>query len=428
MCLGGAGSRACAVLLVCFLTLRPAGGRQCLSQSLEDVVIDIQSSLARGVRGSEPTHTPGPQECIASCCSTRNISGDKACNLMIFDTRKTINQPNCYLFFCPSADACPLKPAKGLRSYRVIEEPLSSPTRPELSSPGRWDQAAPSSSPPTARGSSKPADVLREDVSSQTSGTSGHLEKLLPGGSASPGVLGSEGEAHPPSSHFSPEPTKALLEPENGAALSTPAATATRRPPTSASRPPAAPGIPSVARPQAATAAGPVTTVPTQPPTGLPATVWTGAVTSAPARPTMTAMTRGTGTRGTGATATSQATTGLQGAPHVVPFPETSSLPWNSGATHEAVTLPPSRVDSAPASETSSGKAGQRLGAASLDRGPGGRYSLPFDKWLLVGSLVLGVLFLAIGLVLMGRKFVESLHRKRYSRLDYLINGIYVDI
>lgn len=48
------------------------------------------------------------------------IAGDKACNLMIFDTRKTTRQPNCYLFFCPSEEACPLKPAKGLMSYRII--------------------------------------------------------------------------------------------------------------------------------------------------------------------------------------------------------------------------------------------------------------------------------------------------------------------
>lgn len=48
------------------------------------------------------------------------VAGDKACNLMIFDTRKTTRQPNCYLFFCPSEEACPLKPAKGLMSYRII--------------------------------------------------------------------------------------------------------------------------------------------------------------------------------------------------------------------------------------------------------------------------------------------------------------------
>ena len=47
---------------------------------------------------------------------------------MIFDTQKKIKLPNCYLFFCPSEEACPLKPAKGLMSYRIIrgnKEPCS---------------------------------------------------------------------------------------------------------------------------------------------------------------------------------------------------------------------------------------------------------------------------------------------------------------
>ena len=48
------------------------------------------------------------------------LTGDKACNLMIFDTQKKFKLPNCYLFFCPSEEACPLKPAKGLMSYRII--------------------------------------------------------------------------------------------------------------------------------------------------------------------------------------------------------------------------------------------------------------------------------------------------------------------
>ncbi|KAL6038745.1 hypothetical protein STEG23_008238 [Scotinomys teguina] len=89
-------------------------------ESLEDAVIDIQSSLSKGIRGNEPIHTVTQEDCIGACCSTQDIAGDRPCNLMIFDTRKPANQPNCYLFFCPSEEACPLKPAKGLMSYRLI--------------------------------------------------------------------------------------------------------------------------------------------------------------------------------------------------------------------------------------------------------------------------------------------------------------------
>lgn len=410
--------QTCTFLQVCYLTLRLATSLQCLSQSLEDVVIDIQSSLSRGIRGSEPTHTPTPQDCMDLCCSTRNISGDKACNLMIFDARKTTNQPNCYLFYCPSEDACPLKPAKGLQSYRIIKESLSSPPGTELSSPGQWYQTTPSSLP-TPRGSLKPTDVFRDNVWSQQPVSSGHLEKLLKIGPAGPWFPGPEGEARSPSSHFSSEQKNVPLGPENGPVLSTPVATATLRPPHSATRQPAAPGTRSVAPSQEATAA--VTTAPARPPTGLPATVGTGTVTSLPVSPKTTVEAMGTGTTAT-LTASSQATTGLRG------FPEASSLTSKTGTTHKATTLPPSSLVSASVNKTSSQETGHRLDAAFLSNIPDRHDDLPFEKWLLLGSLIFGVLFLAIGLILMGRMFLESLHRKRYSRLDYLINGIYVDI
>lgn len=415
--------QTCTFLLVCYLTLRLATSLQCLSQSLEDVVIDIQSSLSRGIRGTEPTRTPTPQDCMDLCCSTRNISGDKACNLMIFDARKTTNQPNCYLFYCPSEDACPLKPAKGLQSYRIIKESLSSPPGTELSSPGQWNRVT--LSPPTLTGSLKPTDVFGGNVWSQQPVSSGHLEKLLKIGPASPWFPGPEGEAGSPSSHFSSEQKKVPLGPENGTVFSTPVATAILRPAHSATRQSMAPGTPSVASPPETTAA--VTTAPARHPTGLPATVGIGTVTSLPVSPMATMEAMGTGTTAT-LTASSQATTGLRGAPQTVPFLEASSLTPKRGATHKAMTLPLSSLDSASVNKTSSQESGHRLDAASLSNIPDRHDDLPFEKWLLLGSLVFGVLFLAIGLILMGRMFLESLHRKRYSRLDYLINGIYVDI
>lgn len=133
-------------------------------------------------------------------------------------------------------------------------------------------------------------------------------------------------------------------------------------------------------------------------------------------------------------TASSQAVARLRATSPTMPGPETSILTSNTGTheaatgTHEATALPLSSLDSGPVSETSSQETGHRLGAASLESIPDRHYGLPFEKWLLVGSLVFGVLFLAISLVLMGRMLLASLHRKRYSRLDYLINGIYVGL
>ena len=62
-------------VIICFLTVRLSTCHDCPAQSLEDVVIDIQSSLTKGIRGNEPIHTSAPEDCINSCCSTKNISG-----------------------------------------------------------------------------------------------------------------------------------------------------------------------------------------------------------------------------------------------------------------------------------------------------------------------------------------------------------------
>lgn len=118
----------------------------------------------------------------------KNIAGDKACNLMIFDTRKTAGQPNCYLFFCPSEEACPLKPAKGLESYRIIRDfpslaktdvPSQEPAGEDSLLHGRWPQAATPSLTLPSPGYSKSADLSWEDVLSQKVGSPRPLEKLF---------------------------------------------------------------------------------------------------------------------------------------------------------------------------------------------------------------------------------------------------------
>ena len=71
----GGWSLTYTFVMICFLTLRLSTSQNCLTESLEDVVIDIQLSLSKGIRGNEPIHTLTPQDCINSCCSTKNISG-----------------------------------------------------------------------------------------------------------------------------------------------------------------------------------------------------------------------------------------------------------------------------------------------------------------------------------------------------------------
>lgn len=410
-------SLAYICIIIGFLTVRLSANRNCPTQSLEDVVIDIQSSLTKGIRGNEPIHTVTQEDCINSCCSTKNISGDKACNLMIFDTRKTARQPNCYLFFCPSEEACPLKPAKGLLTYRILRDVPSS-GQPDLLS----QRVTPT--PPHPTGDAKPTGILWRNSFSQKFGASEHLEKLLridPGSTPSP--VYQEG-GHSRSSQSSSGQRIGHLLPENVTTFPTTVAaaaphTASASPEPWSLSPTSAPAAPTVSSPpQAATTAPPAATVTSQPPTVISTTL-TRAVVTPQANMTTTAI----------PTTTFQAPTEWKGPPETMPFREISNLTVTPEKVHHAATGLLPNVGSSATDETAPQETGKTSSGGSSQRGvPESPPGLPYEKWLLIGTLLFGVLFLTIGLVLLGRMLLESLRRKRYSRLDYLINGIYVDI
>lgn len=50
------------------------------------------------------------------------------------------------------------------------------------------------------------------------------------------------------------------------------------------------------------------------------------------------------------------------------------------------------------------------------------------DKSKLVAALLFGVIFLLLVVAFMGKKMHESLQKRHYTRLDYLINGMYADV
>lgn len=50
------------------------------------------------------------------------------------------------------------------------------------------------------------------------------------------------------------------------------------------------------------------------------------------------------------------------------------------------------------------------------------------EKSSLVAALLFGVIFLLLVIALMGKKIHESLQKRHYTRLDYLINGMYTDV
>ncbi|XP_042801752.1 MANSC domain-containing protein 1 [Panthera leo] len=444
-------------VVICFLTLRLSTSQNCHTKSLEDVVIDIQSSLSKGIRGNEPVHTLTQEDCINSCCSTKNITGDKACNLMIFDTRKTTRQPNCYLFFCPSEEACPLKPAKGLMSYRIIRDfpalarthlPSQELTQEGSLIHGQSPQVIITPTPPPVTGYSESTDSLQKGAFSQKLGSSDHLEKLFEIDQASTRFPVDKEKGHSQSSRFSSEQNIAHLLPEKVTTLPTTKAVSSLHITSAAPKPAfppttSAPVIPSVTfEPEGATSAPPLAVVTSQPPTSLLSTMLTHAEVTPKAGVTMTTVSN----------TIFEAPTDWKGPPETVQVREISNLSLNtegaynpatlslsavdssaatlllSNVDSSAATLLLSNVDSSPNKSASQENGKASPGGSSLKSVPESQHGLPFEKWLLIGTLLFGVLFLAIGLVLLGRMFSESLRRRRYSRLDYLINGIYVDI
>ncbi|KAJ6668482.1 hypothetical protein lerEdw1_011964 [Lerista edwardsae] len=67
-------------------------------------------------------------------------------------------------------------------------------------------------------------------------------------------------------------------------------------------------------------------------------------------------------------------------------------------------------------------------GSVSVEASGQKRSSHFGGKNILLATLLLGVIFLLLVTVQIGRKMLESLRQKRYTRLDYLINGMYANM
>lgn len=405
---------AYTLVVICLLTPRLSAGQNCHTESLEGAVIDIQTSLSKGIRGNEPTHMSTREDCIGACCSTQTIAGDKPCNLMIFDTRKTAGLPNCYLFFCPSEDACPLKPAKGLVSYRLIRDfpstrassLLQKLTQEESLVLGHTSSAV-TPSTPQATGYPKPTDLFWRSVSSHKSTASDQSsQKLIKMDESNTHLPVYTEESHSHGLQLSSE----LLE--HATTSSTTIAVASLHN-ASLTLKPTLP-LPSTSltsvtlRQKVATTAPPITTVTSKPPAAAVSTsvTYQAALTTA-----------------------FQVHTDAPDILETVAFQGGSRLTSDTEHGKSSAVLSLSTSESSAASKTASWENGRvSVSSTSLSRAPRNQHGLSFEKWLLIGTLLSGVLFLVIGLVLLGRMLVESLRRKRYSRLDYLINGIYVDI
>ncbi|XP_029455657.1 MANSC domain-containing protein 1 [Rhinatrema bivittatum] len=122
------------LLLVLCMSSVLCTGQQCSTEKIQNVIIDFKVALLKGIKDNDPIYVSTEEACLDLCCSEEKISGNKICNFMTFDSKMPKNLPNCYLFHCPTEEACPLKPTAGMMSYKITqaEQPLGGLTDQDL--------------------------------------------------------------------------------------------------------------------------------------------------------------------------------------------------------------------------------------------------------------------------------------------------------
>ncbi|KAM8981660.1 MANSC domain-containing protein 1 [Sarcophilus harrisii] len=437
-----------AFVMICALMPVQSISLSCPTESLEDVMIDIQSSLANGIRGIEPIHTETREDCINFGCLTKNITGNKECNLIIFDGRKTTKQPNCYLFYCPSKEACPLKSSKGIMTYRILKDfsPLHKADLPHPdTTPNSYYLTEKSSQvvmdPVQLTDQLNYTNISSKDTVSQKLELQDNLSKAVNKSDELNSQLSVyKNKDHLQNSELSSKQKVANVLSENVIAF-LPKETTSSQSIVPTTPVPAA--LQSTVSPPVLSTISNYLVVPLKVTTEPDPTVFTTpkpvSITTAtipqPSTPTFsTVITTATNQlpiiRKMASTTMPSITTSMKVTLETKQFKEiiNYSISNNDNVMYSS-TFPSSNINSFAENKINSHENRRlELNNPRLDNVPRNRFPLQFEKWTLIGILFCGLLFLVIGLILLGKKLSESLQRKKYSRLDYLINGIYVDI
>ncbi|NWR02789.1 MANS1 protein, partial [Paradoxornis webbianus] len=437
------------LLVITCVMAGPALSRECSAEKMENSIIDIELSLPRGVRGAEPLRVPGAGACVRACCSGHRLPGDKKCNLIIFYAARTSTHPNCYLFYCPSTEACPMKPAPGLVSYKITTDIHGSED--ESIKTGNFssnEYPLPSDAgtfiPPSQNIHQNHTASVQQSVLHQASELLNHIGKQLDNVELHTGFPESQREkqsessdpisrqkvtalppntpsAAPAGNPTAPFPTTVQAgAPETSSAALTPLLTSTAQ-----LQPPPTPLHPGAAKPNTAhpTTAASLPAAATAAEPGVPATSIAGTplllsthTNSASTPPTKQV------------TANSRSSTTPSGLRTPAMAPEPTTVVFSSDTSH--VTLlsfpgvilssdPPASSPNDPSDSESSLSEGVLRGTGAFQLG---------EKSSLVAALFFGVIFLLLVIVLTVRKMHESLQKRHYTRLDYLINGMYADV
>ncbi|NXA06976.1 MANS1 protein, partial [Sapayoa aenigma] len=431
------------LLVIACVVAGPTLGQECSAEKMDNSIIDIDLSLPRGVRGAEPLRVPTAGACVRACCSGHRLAGDKKCNLMIFYARRTSAHPNCYLFYCPSTEACPMKPATGLMSYKITRDTHASEEKPTESENSSSDEYSLSSDAETFISHSQnnhqnQTAPLQQSVFQQGS------ELLNHAGNIEFHTVYPESQRAEQPESLDPVPREKVinLPPNTSPAVeagslntaqpSAPEASSTTVAPLPASA--AQPEShttslhPGVAKPATVitTTGAPLPAAATGAKPGIPVTSTTHVPLSSPTTSASPSTTKRVTTNSSSATAPpGPRAAAMSPEPAVVSPSRTSHITLRpfSGfipSTGDSPTPSPNDLQGYdPADSESFLPAGVLRGTAVVQLG---------EKSSLVAALLFGVIFLLLVIALTGKKVHESLRKRHYTRLDYLINGMYADV
>nr|XP_020641462.1 MANSC domain-containing protein 1 [Pogona vitticeps] len=377
----------CVLAVMVCAMLKPSQSQDCSTEKMENTTIDIKAAISKGIKGADPIHVTTWKACVDFCCLERKIAGNKPCNYVVFSARRKSQSPNCYLFYYPMKEICPMKEGLGLVTYRIIRDagvPEPSPSSTKVSHPivkGSFLSPEISSFDLASPGPSRAS--LKKTTAFKRKGILGHVEKYLDKIEEHPnGEMASESE----DLESSPVSEISSLLPStiaNTVQFAVPTIGLTAKHPvvTTGTYSTAVAAVHPHGTPSSATAIRPTTAYHqnSHQPTVNPSTT---TVLQSPMASVFTAI-------------------------NFVPLP--SSTPRES----LSVSLPGVHLSSRQSSE----------GA------PARKEVLRFgDKSILLTALLFGVILLLLVTVLVGRMMLESLQKRRYTRLDYLINGMYANM
>ncbi|NWT33019.1 MANS1 protein, partial [Cardinalis cardinalis] len=441
------------LLLIACLMAGPALGQECSAEKMENSIVDIELSLPRGVRGAEPLRVPGAGACVRACCSGHRLAGDKKCNLIIFYAARTSTHPNCYLFYCPSTEACPMKPATGLVSYKITTVFLF----PEDKSIKTENFSSNEYSLPSDAGTfiSHSQDIhqnhtasLEQSVFHQASELLNHIGKHLDNMELH--TVSPESQRAKESESLDPISRQQGIKVPPSTPAAAPGGNSTASSPTSArAGTPETSSASLAALPTGTAQLGSLTTSlhpgAAKPTTASPTTVASPPAAATAAKPavpaTSIAVTRVPLSKPTNSAASSTtvqvtmnsgSATALSGlrTPAMAPEPTVVS---SNDTSHVTLLSFPGFIlssDSPASSQNDLQGYDPSDSESSLSEGVlrgKGVFQLG-EKSSLVAALFFGVMFLLLVIVLTGRKIHDSLQKRHYTRLDYLINGIYADV